>query len=116
MPSARSTTGKLQLGLGGGGGDTSQAGCWSLGRRPNAAKAGWLGEEQQPLKWQHMEGAPLSPKVRQAWVDTKANPVEAGREYLRQRQSQEADRGGPGPGISGGPQDVTWTLGAHTGD
>lgn len=67
MPSARSTTGKLQLGLRG---DTSQAGCWSLGRRPNAAKAGWLGEEQQPLKWQHMEGAPLSPTFRQAWVDT----------------------------------------------
>lgn len=91
MPSARSTTGKLQLGLRG---DTSQAGCWSLGRRPNAAKAGWLGEEQQPLKWQHMEGAPLSPTFRQAWVDTNANPVEDGRKYLRQRQSQEADRGG----------------------
>lgn len=55
---------------------------------------GWLGEEQQPLKWQHMEGAPLSPTLRQARVDTDANPVEDGREHLQQRQSQEADRGG----------------------
>lgn len=41
-----------------------------------------------------MEGAPLSPTLRQAQVDTDANPVEDGREHLQQRQSQEADRGG----------------------
>lgn len=58
-------------------------------------KLGWLARRgAAAFEMAAHGGAPLSPTLRQARMDTDANPVEDGREHLQQRQSQEADRGG----------------------